>query len=256
MKIKILIVGLIFLISTAQCAGSHEGIDVIVTKHESHVQNESALVAFAQECIEYGKIIGLSTASAIVYGIVHDQITARICPEYFNSSLHKPHRDFLCDVLGYKDPSKLSPTQLGLIFGVCATWWVGAGLGFPLAFAARAGNYPKLEAKDLIKPAVVLLTGMGLGSLIAGYIGYQQHQERVRGSIFGIDLLRRFEGVGYAHNTSYLLGALGGICLCLWVIHERKRLDQEQQPGHKQQQHKYHQQDFESSATLFSSSAT
>jgi hypothetical protein len=53
-------------------------------------------------------IIFLSVAAAIVYGIVHDQITARICIEYF--TIGHPR---LID--------SDSPTVLGLFWGVVAT---------------------------------------------------------------------------------------------------------------------------------------
>ncbi len=63
--------------------------------------------------------------AAISYGIVHDQITARICVEYFTVG-HPRLTD-----------SDL-PTVLALFWGVVATWWVGLPLGLGLAFAARA----------------------------------------------------------------------------------------------------------------------
>ena len=61
-------------------------------------------------------VILLCIGSAICYGIVHDQITARICVEYFIIG-HPP-------VFGTD-----SPTLLGLGWGVIASWWVGLILG-------------------------------------------------------------------------------------------------------------------------------
>src|SRR5436190_782619 len=58
-------------------------------------------------------IIAMCTGAAIVYGVVHDQVTARVCVEYFTIG-HPP-------VFGTDDP-----TLLGLGWGVIATWWVGA----------------------------------------------------------------------------------------------------------------------------------
>src|SRR3954467_8564127 len=101
----------------------------------------------------------LSIAVAIFYGIVHDQITARICVEYFTIG-HPPvfHTD--------------NPTLLGIGWGIIATWWVGASLGIPLALAARVGKLPKRSAASMIKPVGVLLACMAWTALLAGIAGY------------------------------------------------------------------------------------
>src|SRR5260370_34486909 len=89
-------------------------------------------------------IVGLCLLAAVVYGIRHDQITARICVEYFTVG-HT--RVFDTE----------SPTLLGLCWGVIATWWVGFILGIPLAWAARYGKKPKRTAASLIRPLSKLL---------------------------------------------------------------------------------------------------
>ncbi|MEX0794660.1 MAG: hypothetical protein WD045_16100 [Pirellulaceae bacterium] len=71
-------------------------------------------------------IIALSIASAVIYGILHDQITARVCVEYFTIG-HPP-------VFNTE-----APTLLGLGWGIIATWWVGLILGVGLAMVARIG---------------------------------------------------------------------------------------------------------------------
>src|SRR3954452_126944 len=86
----------------------------------------------------------LSIAAAIFYGMVHDQITARICVEYFTIA-HPP-------IFGTDDPM-----LLGLGWGVVATWWVGVLLGTPLAAVARIGRWPKRSIQSLIRPLLVLI---------------------------------------------------------------------------------------------------
>jgi len=58
------------------------------------------------------KIAVTCIVAAVLYGIVHDQFTARICIEYF-TIFHPPvfHTQ--------------SPTLLGIGWGILATWWVG-----------------------------------------------------------------------------------------------------------------------------------
>src|SRR5437899_8227771 len=97
-------------------------------------------------------IILMCVIAAVAYGIVHDQVTARVCVEYFTVG-HPP-------VFGTDDP-----TLLGLGWGIIATWWVGALLGVPLAVVARAGSRPKRSVGSLVPPVATLLSVMALGSL-------------------------------------------------------------------------------------------
>src|SRR5262249_54807288 len=104
-------------------------------------------------------IVALCVTSAVIYGIIHDQVTARICVEYFTIG-HPPVFD------------TESPTLLGIGWGIIATWWVGVLLGIPLAVAARVGNRPRRNAGSLVRPVAVLLTVMAVCALLAGIIGY------------------------------------------------------------------------------------
>jgi hypothetical protein len=90
------------------------------------------------------KIALTCVIAAVLYGIVHDQFTARICIEYF-TVFHPPlfHTQ--------------SPTLLGIGWGIVATWWVGAFFSVPMIFAARAGSRPVLRAYALIRPIGFLL---------------------------------------------------------------------------------------------------
>src|SRR5208283_2655480 len=101
------------------------------------------------------KILLLCVGMAVVYGIVQDQITARVCVEYFTIG-HPPifHTD--------------DPTVLAFGWGVIATWWVGILLGLPLALIARRGSRPPLAARDLWKPVAILMGCVGMTALVAG----------------------------------------------------------------------------------------
>ena len=75
--------------------------------------------------IESLKIVVLCIVAAIVYGILHDQVTARVCVEYFTIG-HPPifHTD--------------DPTLLAFGWGVIATWWMGAILAVPAVLGVQA----------------------------------------------------------------------------------------------------------------------
>jgi hypothetical protein len=163
------------------------------------------------------KIIVFSILAAITYGIIHDQITAHICVEYFTIG----HARVI---------QSESPFILALVWGVIATWWVGLSLGILLAFSLRTGKYPKLTYKDLKKPMLTLLIFMFCIAFIAGVIGFIT-------SKLGIFILVRrlatrvpekqhcaFLTVGWAHSASYLAGIVGGIILCIKTWNKRKKL--------------------------------
>ena len=167
---------------------------------------------------EFLKILLLAIFAAVCYGVVHDQVTARVCVEYFTVA-HPPvfHTD--------------SPTLLGLGWGVIATWWVGALLGSPAALVSLWGNkLPKLAARDLIRPLAVLLGITGCLALLAGVLGYVLGRagmgvlEGDLASAIPADKHAAFLAAAAAHLTSYGCGSLGGIVLCFWIWRRRRRL--------------------------------
>src|SRR6266404_1487167 len=105
------------------------------------------------------RIILLCILAAVIYGIAHDQVTARICVEYFTIG-HPP-------VFAGDDP-----TLLAIGWGTIATWWVGALLGVPLAITARAGSRPKRDVLSLVRPIAILMIVNAVCAAIAGVIGW------------------------------------------------------------------------------------
>ena len=87
--------------------------------------------------MQFVSIVLMCVLAAVGYGIVHDQVTARVCVEYFTIG-HPP-------VFGTDDP-----TLLGIGWGIIATWWVGVLLGIPLAMVARLGSRPKRSVGSLL----------------------------------------------------------------------------------------------------------
>jgi len=148
---------------------------------------------------------------AIAYGIVHDQLTVRICVEYF-AVFHPP-------ILN----GTRSPTLLAFGWGVIATWWVGVLLGVPLALVARAGSWPRLTAYDLVPMIRTLLIVMAVCALVAGVAGYFRGiMPNSMTTVLRPDLYRRFLADWWAHNASYGSGFRGGVVL--WVVAFGKRL--------------------------------
>jgi hypothetical protein len=160
-------------------------------------------------------IVALALVAGITYGILHDQVTARVCVEYFTIG-HPPIF------------RTTSPTLLAIGWGIVATWWVALPLGFSLACAARLGERPKLSARDLVRPLLILLGAMALLALIAGTLGYAL---ATTGSIridpwvlATIEPSKQaaFMADWWAHTASYFCGFAGSIVLCIWVWRSRR----------------------------------
>ncbi len=136
------------------------------------------------------KIILLCIMATIVYGILHDQVTARVCVEYFTIG-HPPvfHTE--------------SPTVLAFGWGMIATWWMGLILSIPAVLASRVGSWPKFKAVDLLRP-------------IASRVPVEKH------IVFLADL--------WAHLAAYGVGFFGGLVLCGWVLIRRRLASRCQQP--------------------------
>jgi hypothetical protein len=156
------------------------------------------------------KIILVCIASAVAYGIVHDQITARVCVEYFTIG-HPPVFD------------TESPTLLAFGWGVIATWWAGAILGVPAALLAQVGSWPRYSARMLLRPIGVLLAVMAIAALLTGLTSFRA---ATKGELVlweplasEIEASRHaaFLADGGAHLASYTVGFLGGVVVCLWI---------------------------------------
>ena len=166
---------------------------------------------------QYVAIVALCIAAAVTYGILHDQITARVCVEYFTIG-HAP-------VFPTDDP-----TLLGLGWGVLATWWVGFFLGVPLALVARIGSWPKRSAASLVRPLLVLMLVAAVCALLSGLLGWWLAS---KGAVALVEPLaarvpaaahRRFLAAGAAHLASYGAGGIGGVVVIVYVGWWRVRM--------------------------------
>lgn len=160
------------------------------------------------------RIVVLCIAAAVLYGLVMDQITIRVCPEYF--TIAHPR------VIHTR-----SLTVLALYWGVAATWWVGLLLGAPLAYVSRRkAPQPPICARDLIRPLGLLLAVMAVCTILAGVTGYLLAK---RGAISPADWQwdippeahAAFVADAFAHLASYAAGLIGGAVLIIRVVKRR-----------------------------------
>ncbi len=130
------------------------------------------------ELLEAGKIVGLATAGAVAYGIAHEQVTVRVCPEYFTQGFHREMVRGTALECACSDACH--PTLLACVWGTIASWWMGPLLGIPLALVSRLGNQHQISAQQLALPALGVLACTGLCSLLAGLGGYRKAKKDMR----------------------------------------------------------------------------
>ena len=161
------------------------------------------------------RIVAFTTTAAIVYGILHDLVTAHLCVEYFTIA-HPPV--FPTD----------SPLLLALGWGILATWWVGLMLGVALAGAARLGTRPRIGLAGLKRPVLLVMVAAALVAGAAGALG----AALAAASAVPLPEMWRdaipperhvaFAAVAWAHTASYAAAAAGGILVLLLTLRRRK----------------------------------
>jgi hypothetical protein len=167
------------------------------------------------ECL---KILLLSLVSTVTYGILHDQVTARLCVEYFTIG-HPP--------IFYTQ----NATLLAFGWGILATWWMGLLLGLPLALTAALGSRPKLTAGRLVRPLVISMCCVALIATGAGMIGFLAAKKGMfqQGVPLAVPPEKHalFLADAWAHGAAYAAGALAGIILWTWAGKKRDQLQRQ-----------------------------
>jgi len=112
------------------------------------------------------QVILLAVLAACCYGVIHDQITVRLCIEYF-SVAHPPlfHTT--------------SPSLLGLCWGVTATIGIGVVLGFALALVSQSPGPASYSLSRLARSIFILLAVMAVSAAVAGIVGHQLSRNRL-----------------------------------------------------------------------------
>jgi hypothetical protein len=168
--------------------------------------------------VEFVKIVALGVLASVLYGVVHDQITARICIEYFTIG----HPQLV---------HTTSPTLLGLAWGIAATWWVGLPLGFLLALAARRGTRPRLSAGQVGPLIFRLLASVALLAFAVGLLVYflATHGYMALSKDWA-DLLPTSARIpflvdAFTHLASYAFGIIGGVIVAVLTYRRRRSME-------------------------------
>ncbi len=158
----------------------------------------------------------LGAAVMSVFGVLMDQVSARLCPEYF-TVLHSPI------------PGLTDPTLVGVVWGVLGAAGGGVALGYAAGLAATVGRRPPLSTRELVRPMVVTVGAVAAAVAITGVsVWYNAHGLGVRldaavGDAIPAQRHVAALNVGCYHLTAYAASVLGSVVLCVWVGRERAK---------------------------------
>ncbi len=158
----------------------------------------------------------LGVGVAVVLGVLMDQVSARLCPEYF-TVLHDP-------VPGLTDPA-----LVGLVWGVLGASGGGVALGYSAGLAATLGPTPPMTTRELVRPALV--TALGIASVTAavgGIVWWNGANLIARLGAEADGLIppsRQLAALTVAcyHMTAYASAVAGSVLLCVWIGRERRK---------------------------------
>ncbi len=161
-------------------------------------------------------IIAFCVSSSILFGVLHNQVSARVSLEYFTIG----HRPLIAST---------SPTLMGIAWGVHSTWWVGLILGLLLALAGRAGKWEKRSAGSFIKPLLILFAACGTASVLFGLLGHRlvtlgkiPFLEGMSGAVRA-ECRPGYMAALWMHTASYTAAAMGGLIMAVAVFSRRRR---------------------------------
>lgn len=156
-----------------------------------------------------------------VYGIIHDQITCTISPEYYTKfKFHQFGIDYL-----YIHSGEIPLREGAAIVGFMATWWVGIPIGLAIGimslfFKANSITY---GFKSIL---IVFFTAILMG--VVGYlVSYFFLDSNNYINTIPVDVTepKKFLNSGMIHNFSYLGGALGLVFAIIYLIRTRLKIN-------------------------------
>lgn len=153
-----------------------------------------------------------------LYGILHDQLTFTISPEYFTK--------FKYQQFGFDPYWFGGDRQTAAVIGFLATWWTGMIIGLVLGLVGLTFPDHKSMAVALRRAILLVMAFSALLALFGGLLGRFYLASKGVNWWLPENLVDRtaFITVGSIHNFSYLGGLLGMFAAVYFLI-RRKRQD-------------------------------
>jgi hypothetical protein len=171
-----------------------------------------------RKLIVFGLLIFIAIGAAALYGMLHNQISYTVSPEYFTK-----FKFLTFDLTDIDLPERVRAS----IVGFYASWWMGLPIGTLIAipgFAHRGyQNMFRFTLRAMII-AVSFTLLFGICGLIYGYYETTSIDISEYGNWFipsNVVDLRPFLCAGYMHNSAYLGGILSIFVGWTYQVFER-----------------------------------
>jgi hypothetical protein len=158
----------------------------------------------------------MGLVALVGYAMLQDQVSARLCPEYF-TVLHPPI------------PGLTDPTLLGISWGFLGGWWGGILLGYVAGLVATLGPRPPLAPRELVRPLGILVSVLAAVTALTGFTVWHH------ANLLGVSLDAGMTGlvpperhcglltVACYHLAAYVTATVSGLVLCAWMWSQRRR---------------------------------
>ncbi len=157
----------------------------------------------------------LSAIAGAAYGVLHDQITFSISPEYFTK-----FKFYQFGLIEEYNEHLFSARQGAVFVGIMATWWIGLLFGCILGLTSFFIPNKKVFVRIFKAIGTLLLITAICGSI--GYL-YAKYSHTTGNGYIPENLtdLKSYIIVGCMHNFSYAGGGLG-LLISLYLLLRKK----------------------------------
>ena len=169
--------------------------------------------------------IMLAALLSVLYGIINDQITVTLSPEYF-SVFKRAQFDSALEAAGL---SQSPPRIQAVLVGSLATWWFGCLLGAVLSAAGITGRRRPLPTRVFLRAVMGIMLFTLCLSILFGVVSYALEPD-IRPDAEGWPFLEGIRAVcaafavGWWHDGAYLGGGSGTLLAAFWIQRRRTHL--------------------------------
>lgn len=153
---------------------------------------------------------------ASLIGVLNNQITYIISPEFFSKSLFPQ--------FGFVEYGLNTPKTTAAIIGVWSTWWMGLLIGIVIGFTSLIHISSSMMKKEIKKSLFIIISSV----ILFGILGYVFGQIYLQDNLitFGFEgtqeQLKDYLIAGFIHDFEYLGGILG-LVIAVYVQIKSKR---------------------------------